>query len=63
MSKVQSVISRIVSDADFRQALVDDPAGAFQSVGIDPSAEMLETFEGFDQETMKDLTLDINPVC
>ena len=61
MSKVQSMINRIVSEPEFREALVDDPTGALQSVGVDPSAAMLETFEGLDQETMKDLTANIYP--
>lgn len=48
---VQQVIGRAITDAEFRQQLIDDARAACQ--GYDLSAEELDALEALDAESMK----------
>lgn len=55
MSDMQTVIQKIMSDANFRQALLKDPEGALKANGITPSPEMLKAFKGLDEAGLQAL--------
>jgi hypothetical protein len=47
---MEQMIGKAVSDADFRQQLVDNPAEAVKSAGIELSPEELQTLESTSRE-------------
>jgi hypothetical protein len=47
---MEQMIGRAVSDPDFRQQLVDNPAEAVRSAGIQLSSEELQTLESTSRE-------------
>lgn len=48
---VQQVIGRAITDAEFRQQLIDDARAA--CAGLDLTEEELDALEALDQESMK----------
>ena len=53
MSNLQAIINKIMAEQDFREALVNDPAGTLQEAGVEPTAQMLAAFEALDLDTLK----------
>jgi hypothetical protein len=47
---MEQLIGKAVTDADFRQRLVDDPQEAVRSAGIDLSREELQALQGVSRE-------------
>jgi hypothetical protein len=45
MSQFQDLYAKVLSDSDFRNQLVSNPSDALQSVGITPTAEILEAIQ------------------
>jgi hypothetical protein len=46
VSQFQDLYNQVLSDADFRSQLASNPASALQSVGIDPTPELLAAVQG-----------------
>jgi len=45
MSQFEELYSRLLSDGDFRQRLLEDPSGALTSIGIQPTPELLQAIK------------------
>lgn len=41
---------KFITDPDFRQLLIDDPAAALTSVGITPTEELVTIIQGLEQD-------------
>lgn len=52
---VQALVSKIMSDEAFANALASNPAAALEGAGITPNAEMLEALKGVDAAAIKSL--------
>jgi hypothetical protein len=46
MSKFEELYEKLLSDAEFRQRLFDDPSAALKSIGIEPTPEQLHAMRG-----------------
>ena len=60
MANLQTIINKIVTEQDFREALVNDPAGTLQEAGVEPTVQMLAAFEALDLNILK---ADIDFYC
>lgn len=59
--ELESVIGKAAFDEAFAQALSDDPAAALESVGIEPTDDMLEALSAIDAESLKKLARAFEP--
>lgn len=59
--ELESVIGKAAFDESFAQALSDDPAAALESVGIEPTDDMLEALSAIDAESLKKLAQAFEP--
>ena len=55
MSDFQTLVSKIMTDESFVNALASNPEQALKSAGIAPTAEMLDALKGVDAAAIKDL--------
>lgn len=55
MSDFQTLVSKIMTDESFVNALASNPEQALKSAGITPTAEMLDALKGVDAAAIKDL--------
>lgn len=55
MADFQEVISKVLSDEAFRQALLENPEETLRSVGVEPTDEILDVFEGATEESLQEL--------
>jgi len=46
MSKFEELYDKLLTDADYRQRLFDNPSAALTSIGIQPTPELLEAVHG-----------------
>jgi hypothetical protein len=58
MAEVHELVDRVLNDAAFRQALLDDPEGTLQANGIEPTPEILENLKGVDHDSLVQLARD-----
>lgn len=52
---LQSLVTKIMSDEAFVDALASNPAAALEGAGITPTAEILEALQGVDAAAIKTL--------
>ena len=52
---LQALVSKIMSDEAFVNALASDPEAALKGAGITPNAEMLDALKGVDAAAIKNL--------
>jgi hypothetical protein len=52
---VQALITKVLSDDAFAQALVANPSGTLQANGIEPSPQILKALEGIDVASIRRL--------
>ena len=50
---LQELVGKAVSDPAFAQALIDQPEQTLQSVGVQPTPEMLDALKGVDVESLQ----------
>ena len=55
MSDFQTLVSKIMTDEAFVNALASNPEQALKDAGITPTAEMLEALKGVDAAAIKGL--------
>lgn len=60
-AELESVIGKAAFDEAFAEELVDDPAAALRSVGVEPTDEMLEALSAIDAESLKKLAAAFEP--
>ena len=63
MSQIQSVLNQIMSDEQFRSALIENPFAAMEESGVETTSEMLTTFEGLTASKIEDLNVQKSPYC
>ncbi|MBI3168831.1 MAG: hypothetical protein HYZ22_10155 [Chloroflexi bacterium] len=52
---MQALVSKVMSDEAFVNALASNPEAALKSAGITPTSEMLEALKGVDAAAIKKL--------
>ena len=57
MEKFQQLVSKVLSDDDFAQALLDKPEKTLQEEGIEPTTEMLDALKGIEIEAVRNLAV------
>jgi hypothetical protein len=55
MAEFQTLVTKVLSDETFRKALLTNPETTLRMAGIEPTAEMLEVFEGATEESLTEL--------
>ena len=63
MSEIQQIVNRIMSDGNFRSALVANPFDAFQQAGVEASSAMLISFEVLEKPIVDDLNTEYKACC
>lgn len=58
---LESVVGRAAFDETFAEALTTDPRAALESVGIEPTDEMLEALSTIDAESLQKLAKAFEP--
>jgi hypothetical protein len=54
-NQVQEVVSRVISDPSFAEALATDAEGTLRGAGIEPTPEVLEALKGLDKNAIQRL--------
>ena len=55
MANEHELVNRVLNDAAFRQALIDNPEAALRANGITPTPEMLDALRGVDHDSLTQL--------
>lgn len=55
MSNFQNVISKVLTDADFRKRLIADPEATLKAEGVEPNDEILEALGNATEESLAEL--------
>lgn len=55
MSDFQTLVSKVMTDEAFVNALASNPEKALKDAGITPTAEMLDALKGVDAAAIKNL--------
>jgi hypothetical protein len=55
MSNFQNVISKVLTDADFRKRLIADPEVTLKLEGVEPNDEILEALGNATEESLAEL--------
>lgn len=55
----QTLVSKVMSDEAFVNALASNPEAALKSAGINPTAEMLDALKGVDASAIKKLAASL----
>lgn len=58
MAEAQELVNRVLNDATFRQALIDDPEGTLRANGVTPWPELLAALQGVDHDSLTQLARD-----
>ena len=49
------LVGKAALEPEFARSLAEDPASALRSIGIEPTAEILEALDGIDTDAIKNL--------
>jgi hypothetical protein len=55
MPDMQQLIAKALNDPAFVKSLIENPAPALQSIGIEPTPELLEAIKGIDAASLQKL--------
>lgn len=58
MAEAHELVNRVLNDAAFRQALIDDAEGTLRTNGINPTPEILAALQGVDHASLTQLARD-----
>ena len=55
MPDIQQLVTKALNDPAFVKSLVENPTSALQSIGIEPTPEILEALKGIDAASLQKL--------
>ena len=59
-SELQTLVNKVMADASFAKALEEKPTEALDSVGIQPTPELLDALKGVDAQSIQQLASTFN---
>ena len=61
MTDVQMIVEKILADSDFRSQLIANPEQTLQDMGVEPTPEILNAFDGVTEDDLRDLAEGFDP--
>jgi hypothetical protein len=59
-NQIQEIVSRVISDAGFAEALAANPEQTLKDAGVEPTPEIISALKGLDKSAIQRLAVAFN---